>query len=271
MLRSCSPAFPAQTHRRIFERSPRPGSQRRGRQRRARATALPSLQRRAALLIRFAENTLGTEPWSIGRPRCRRFVRACRVLHERTACGCKPALCGLLGCQTVLCYAYVDHRTRDDRFDDGNACRPRADGSTRAGGQFCRFAARPQAPSPVPTTTPAFPMPDPAQAQAMMQTFAKIGAQHRQLQAQTRAQMLAALSPAHRTLVAALVGQLAVAPNPDQAATARQLDGALSASEQQAILRGQRGCSCAGTSDGTTNAVPIFESDDARAAQRHAT
>lgn len=71
----------------------------------------------------------------------------------------------------------------------------------------------------------------------MMQTFAKIGAQHRQLQAQTRAQMLAALSPAHRLLVATLVGQLAVAPNPDQAATARQLDGALSASEQQAILR----------------------------------
>ncbi len=60
--------------------------------------------------------------------------------------------------------------------------------------------------------------------------------QMEQMHAQARAKMLATLTPQNRQLLATLAGQLAVAEKPDVAAAAKQLDGALSASEKTAIL-----------------------------------
>ncbi|MBV8223538.1 MAG: hypothetical protein JO293_09280 [Candidatus Eremiobacteraeota bacterium] len=57
------------------------------------------------------------------------------------------------------------------------------------------------------------------------------------LHTQERKQILAALTPAHRALLAGIVGQLAIAPSPDPKAAAAKLDGALSASEKQSILK----------------------------------
>ena len=53
---------------------------------------------------------------------------------------------------------------------------------------------------------------------------------------QLRSQILDALSPDHRTAVADAIGQMVISPSPDPAATAKQIDGVLSAAEQQRIL-----------------------------------
>jgi hypothetical protein len=83
--------------------------------------------------------------------------------------------------------------------------------------------------------TPPSP-PTPAQRQAIFQTFEKYRQQEEQLHQQLRYQILSSLTPVHRRYVGTLIGELAVAPNPDFEATAKQLDRAISGSEQSRIL-----------------------------------
>src|SRR5579864_7251626 len=85
------------------------------------------------------------------------------------------------------------------------------------------------------TTTPAAAL-TPAQRQAISKTVQTFRDKERQMHQQLRAQILGALSPEHRTAVAGAIGEMVIAENPDPAATAKQIDGLLSSSEQQAIL-----------------------------------
>lgn len=84
-----------------------------------------------------------------------------------------------------------------------------------------------QAPSP----------PTSAQRQAMSSKRRAFFQKAMQMHQQLRSQIIDALSPDHRTAVADAIGQMVISASPDPAATAKQIDGLLSAGEQQRIVQ----------------------------------